>query len=348
MWIIPDKILISINIKKNNYCYCGSTLSIKNCCDLESKSSWIWDKEFENIDIIYKKTWNLPLWEIQKLILKNYPNHCLEIDCSEDSIRSHTISKSRMKKHFTDWHVASLEKWENNDFIFKRKSINKVTWFMGRCSKHDWSIFKDIDKNFTYKNKGHCNLLALRSIAKEMRDKENALKVYYSFFLRYKNDITFNFLLSWYKWYIEFTKFYRFILNWIRANANWQWLIHKTIQLWKIKNPLFLTNPITPYWTHIINNLTIDLKPLIFSIITDEEKNCIIIFSYHHSDTKAKSQYLKFNKAINKKDYNFVNQFISDNCSNIASYMWNEWETIAHDQHNIYQTEKFNYLIPEN
>ena len=348
MWIISNQILIDIHIKKDDYCYCWSTLSIKNCCDLESKSSWIWYKEFESIDIIYKKTWSLPLGEIQKLILKNYPRYCLEINCSEDSRRSHTISKSRMKKHFTDWHVASLEKWNNNDFIFKKKSINKVTGFWWWCNKHDNEIFKNIDKDFNYTNKKHCNLLALRSLAKEMRDKENALKVYYSFFLRYNNDITFNFLLSWYKWYIEFTNFYRFILNWIKSNTNWQWLIHKTIQLWKIKNPLFISSPITPYWSNTINNLTINLKPLIFSIITDEDKNCIIIFSYHYSDNKAKSQYLKINKAINKKDYNFINQFIGDNCSNIASYMWNEWEVITHDSYNLYKTEKFDYLIPLN
>lgn len=102
------------------------------------------------------------------------------LDCKEQSIGSHTISKSSHLSSLSNGinkDIYTLSKnnsymLNNNDYTTFKKSSYESTAsiFHGLCHKHD-AIYYPVDKNFDYKNYQHLLLLSHRQTLYEIHKK---------------------------------------------------------------------------------------------------------------------------------------------------------------------------------
>lgn len=83
-------------------------------------------------------------------ILKKYQNEqkkCSYLNCNENSIVSHTISKSQLKLISPDGNLYKIEfNLYTSTFQMVKTGINKFSTFYGFCNIHDNNLFKIIDK----------------------------------------------------------------------------------------------------------------------------------------------------------------------------------------------------------
>ena len=110
---------------------------------------------------------------------------CLHYDAGHrcrEIIHAHSIQKSGLLSTISEnGHVytlsADMSDLKKNFGIttYKKKSINKVSTFLGFCKHHDNELFKPIDDQYLIPTDQQVLLYAYRSLSREMFVKENVL-----------------------------------------------------------------------------------------------------------------------------------------------------------------------------
>lgn len=106
---------------------------------------------------------------------------CYYPNCNEESINSHILQKNGvLNKISKDGHLweITIDEYNPERFIFKRKGLNKIFAFNCFCREHDNSLFKQIESTTldfsTYKT----NLLfTLRTLYNEIFKKQKNIKI---------------------------------------------------------------------------------------------------------------------------------------------------------------------------
>jgi hypothetical protein len=94
--------------------------------------------------------------------------------CKETAIRSHSVQNSRVLDLLArDGHVKGLGKRIEGDpgpvIRFENVGRNQATTFTGFCSKHDYEIFRPIERDtFRPTDPEHLFLVAYRAVAREL------------------------------------------------------------------------------------------------------------------------------------------------------------------------------------
>lgn len=171
-----------------NICFCNTEKYIKDCMEC-SKIFYYKDLEYLFYDNL--KT-HVPKEKRTCILNETW------LECSNDSCKSHTISKglnlSTLKlagKSIYTFDLNLVDDYKNSSYSIKPLSIHRASTFKGFCEKHE-SIFSPIDNFFNYKDKNHIILLAMRQYYYELSRRIEVINKYksiLSFFEKINSNI---------------------------------------------------------------------------------------------------------------------------------------------------------------
>ena len=350
MWILNYQFINLFEIIDTSICYCGSGKLYKDCCSKKIQEPRI---SFDEIKKINTEKYHgiIPLKVAR--IVKDLDKNC--IICNKKAIKSHTISKNRMKQVFSSDFVCTPILNPNHDVLLTPIPINDASCFLWWCSEHDYSIFHEIDESLDLSNNNQLNLLSYRAVVKTYKDSLDFQKVAYTIFAhslvrKWRRSITSEIaevnvnrqtLQGWYEFLI-------YIQNWIKYK-NWNGLTHKIFNLWKIK-PLFLSSAIE---SHIYKNYKTKTDKSILNIYTDKNHNWYLIYSYKAWNKDSIKLY-KYRKKQEKR-WDFIrtlNKFICKWCKNVICDIdridnhkkWLLIQPVGRRNHEIKDIKYFDYI----
>ncbi len=359
MWLIHDETLEAIWVDEESYCYCGSWKKLIICCKLRIQEGRISQDEYNNIHE-WSKVWKAIEHRFDKNTEHLVDKSCL--CCDETAIWSHTISRSRMKRFFSNWYCAYHIHGDSKQ-IFKKHTLRKISWFRWWCKKHDNTLFKDIDDNFDILNPKHLTLQSLRGLWKDIREIEEMLKWTYSKLYFYEIDRQFRLKyfgtynakrhsemltlhIGRYKHYLERKHLYNLLADSVYNNKLNNWITSYVYKIGKI-SPFFATWSIPTQFDNLISlgDFTKKNYPIVLSIITTNTNIGYAIVTYEKSNISAMwfCRRLKMFFISKREKIKELNYIISIYCSNIASdphLIWQEMEISKHDYHSYY----YNYI----
>lgn len=118
----------------------------------------------------------------------NYKYKCCCPDCNEYAIKSHLIQRHPVLEALTDGRNKVLQfepNWEDarsgrrNLYSLKMRGINDAMQYRLFCSKHDFELFKELEKNNSIPDsKRDCLLLAYRAACSVRHQEEMRLRLY--------------------------------------------------------------------------------------------------------------------------------------------------------------------------
>ncbi len=155
-------------IGRNEKCWCGSGLKYKKCHLNSTNKPPVTEYELNKTfkDSYRKKYCSVP--------------DILKGECENKISEAHSVARSFLRKISQDGHVyafnlssPSITIKNRGKIELKKIGINDASIFTGFCSKHDDSIFKNIEKNNDFKgSKEECFLHAYRTLCMEYFNRQ--------------------------------------------------------------------------------------------------------------------------------------------------------------------------------
>ena len=180
-----------IEITREDFIGKDEGLALYDKCQVEGTSmafvGWSRDGESSSGPVSLEPSFRLNLSDFINNQRKfSLEGRCLHYDsgfrCNQ-IIRAHSIQKNQSLTaiavnalvYVLDSQIGTLRK-THGKIVYKKKSINKVSTFLGFCSRHDNSLFEPIDNNLLLPTDEQVLLYAYRSLCREVFVKENAFR----------------------------------------------------------------------------------------------------------------------------------------------------------------------------
>ena len=233
---------------------------------------------------------------------------CLAVNCSKESIRSHSIQEKQLRHIAKDGKVLSLTKFPGT---LQEEGVGEASTFRGFCNFHDSDFFKEIEERNYNKEEKQNFLFAFRALTKELVAKKKIIALHKAALTLNKeefNKFSNKSLIS----FSEFKKNRGIIEDFLKgekealeklSSRKKAMLINLNKErYWKIKSKIFTFDQKSAFlansffllekdWNgEVVNNIELfkDIHPLFLNVITQEGKT-FVIFSFFNKDKRIYS-----------------------------------------------------------